>query len=229
MGMNRKFIDCYYSKRVSLSDDRMYQVGKTVGGIPVEDENIEVVVNNIAVGLKMSSQDEVTDIGCGNGIITERIAQMVTKVIGIDRSAQLLGVLKGRKPDNVELVCCDLSELSIGDVSSKIYLYEVVQHLTHKELADFLFMVSGKEEVSVFLGGILDAGRVFEFFVSEEQKSVYFELLEKQRDSELGTWWHREHIYNLAMRAGLRVSISNQPKSLYTSHYRFDALLYKPY
>ena len=65
------------------------------------------------------------------------------------------------------------------------------------------------------------------FFSTESQKQFYFTSLESEKGSELGTWWYREHISDLAKRKNCKTHILDQAPELYTSHYRFDAVIYK--
>ena len=72
--------------------------------------------------MKISSEDTVLDIGCGEGTITKKIAKKAKSVTGIDKSEGMLEELnrnaKEEKLDNINTIKMDINDLNyenIGD------------------------------------------------------------------------------------------------------------------
>ena len=53
--------------KTCAADDFWGQVSRTVNGVPVSQENIDIIVQAIRDGLSFSPDDVLLDIGCGNG------------------------------------------------------------------------------------------------------------------------------------------------------------------
>lgn len=223
--MDKRFIDDYYSTRVSQSDDRLYQVGKTVNGQVVGKESLSIIAKRVVDGLHLTLADSVTDMGCGNGLLTEQIAPYVREIVAVDRSRKLLDIARSVAPSNVSYVQGDILDIGEPCLREKAFSYEVMQHLTHRELGRLLQERLVREPTRILLGGILDAAKVMDYFRTSSQRQRYFSSLESGASTELGTWWHREHICDLARRSGFRAYILDQDPQLYTSYYRFDAIL----
>ena len=54
--------------------DFFHQVGKTVGGVPISDDQISLSVEQMQACLSVDANDIVLDLCCGNGLITGEIA-----------------------------------------------------------------------------------------------------------------------------------------------------------
>lgn len=68
------------------------QVGKTEGGIPVSTFQLEKIVNSIKESLNLTRSNDVLDLCCGNGMISQAVAVKVNNLIGIDFTAPLIAV-----------------------------------------------------------------------------------------------------------------------------------------
>jgi len=66
------------------------QVGKTINGREIPETQVNLIVKNIAKILRLSADDSVIDLCCGNGLITSRLAPLVKNIVGVDFSAGLI-------------------------------------------------------------------------------------------------------------------------------------------
>src|ERR1700750_1427456 len=56
--------------RTLPTDDLWGQVKRTVAGNPVDGSQIEMIVEAIRAGLQLTPDDNLLDIGCGNGVLS---------------------------------------------------------------------------------------------------------------------------------------------------------------
>jgi 2-polyprenyl-3-methyl-5-hydroxy-6-metoxy-1,4-benzoquinol methylase len=222
----------YYRERVKNNDRNnfLWQVGKTVGGREVSNEQIELIVKNIASRLQFDKSDVVLDIGCGNGLLTKKISRYVSKVTGIDLTPELYEIAKQYNlTDNITYINGDVLNFNIverDEKFTKVYLYEVIQHLNYREV-DALFTKLKNITVSkaiIFIGGILDVEKKWDFFDTVERRCSYFAGLLSGSDP-LGVWYHKDFFNCLSKKHNLHVECVAQENKLYTCHYRFDCLL----
>lgn len=224
----------YYSDRVKKNSrtDFLWQVGKTVNGEEVSCEQLELIVNNIVKRLDLSAKDVVLDMGCGNGLLTKEVAKHVQKIVGLDSTAELYDIaVEYNASNNISYINENIFDLNLkqhANKFSKIYLYEVIQHLSLSESSDLLTVlnsITSKKSI-IFIGGILDADKKWEFFNTDERKAAYFDSLLQGMDP-LGTWYYKGYFKYLAEKHNLNFECIKQDDKLYTSHYRFDCVLWK--
>jgi len=224
----------YYSERVKNDkrDNFLWQVGKTVNGEEVPSEQIEIIINTIASRLKLDKIDNTLDIGCGNGLLTNKISEYVSDITGIELTRELYEIAEEyNSSDNISYANCNVLDFEVmghGKFFSKVYLYEVIQHLNYREV-DLLFSkLTGitTDDPMIFIGGILDVEKKWVFFDTVERRYMYFDGLLSENDP-LGTWYHRDFFTCLAKKHNLNVECFDQDRNLYTSHYRFDCVLRK--
>jgi SAM-dependent methyltransferase len=212
-------------------DDALRQVGKTVLGVPVPEEQLAIIVAAITANLDLGPDDHVIDLGCGNGVLTERIARIVTSVEGVDVSSNLIEDAKAyRNPPNVRDRVADLAHESVpgptGAATAKWYAYEVLQHLAVDEADRLLARVAdaAPAPARVFFGSIPDRDRLEAFYDTPERMGRYRRMVAAGNE-QIGTWWVPSEIASLARARGFTCRMLPQDPSLYTAHYRFDALL----
>ena len=76
----------YWNAQPLQADERDFlrQVGKTVNGVPVAWEEVDLIVEALRSGLQLNASDTVLDLCCGNGLITRRVAGACGTIIGVD-------------------------------------------------------------------------------------------------------------------------------------------------
>ena len=212
-------------------DGALRQVGMTVMGKPVEHRCIDVIIESIVAGLQLSRHDVVADLGCGNGLITVRIAKKIEKIVGIDISEGMIVTARANHTrPNCTYCQGDLAKLGRFPIEgvTKAYSYGVLQHLSTKETRAFLgslvdFM---GDDLVFFAGGIPDCARIHAFYNTPE-RWVYYQRRMAENTEQIGHWWQRDELVALCRVFGLVCTPVDQPSSLYSSHYRFDARIAK--
>ena len=117
---------------------------------------------------------DVTDLGCGTGVITNYLASNGLKATGVDLSCDMLSIASsGDETGTVSWICCDITEYDGPSCGCFISTMDTVGHITDPDaLAKMFCKVSELlEEGGVF---ILDATSRHHFEESLGDK-VFFE------------------------------------------------------
>jgi 2-polyprenyl-3-methyl-5-hydroxy-6-metoxy-1,4-benzoquinol methylase len=211
--------------------EALRQVGKTVLGTPVGDGHIETIVRTIVDRLDLRSGDRVVDLGCGNGFLTSRVAPHVRRILGMDVSENLIAVACATySSETCSFAVGDLTALPGPQLhgATKVYAYEVLQHLSFDETVTHLRCLrSHLEPVRYFVGSIPDVRRLRAFYDTDE-RYAYYQQRCAEGTEQIGHWWHPEELERAAASNNLTCTVHPQATDLYTAHYRFDALLASP-
>lgn len=199
-------------------------------GQPVDGSQLDVIGANIVATLDIGETDRVLDLGCGNGLVTHLVSGFAGHVTGADVSQGLLAAARTSfAGPRCDYVLCNLPQIDgIPGLEgiAKVYCYEVLQYLTPEEVGVLLVGLRGScaPSVRVFLGSLPDAERIRRFYDTRERWERY-QALKEEKQEQIGHWWSVRELAELAAASGFSCEIRPQPESLYTAHYRFDALL----
>lgn len=233
--MDARKVKTYYKESVkrnrsSDKEDLLNQVGKTYLGKPINNSQLGLTFNSIKENLNLNKEDVVIDLGCGNGLLSNKIAHFVKYVYGFDFTPDMINVaLRCKKEKNVNYIKKDILKIDFSKYkANKITMYEVLQYFDVTMFRELLNKLnSSYESFELFVAGIPDARKIFYFYnTKERRKYYYFEVLEKG-NLHIGNWWYKEQIRILCKEFGLSVSIIKQNKKIHTAHYRFDVLIEK--
>jgi cyclopropane fatty-acyl-phospholipid synthase-like methyltransferase len=224
----------YYRDRVLKAEfsSLLWQVGKTVSGVDVPDGQIEIIISAISNSLQLDVADKVLDIGSGNGLLTKKIATIVSSVTGVELTAELYDVAMQRSlGKNIKYLNMNIYDfLNVPQKLdfNKIYLYEVLQHFNYQKTDELFSALDStcKSGTEIFVGGIPDLSKVWDFFNNRKRKSRYYSGLVSGKDP-IGTWYHKNFFDCLAFKYGFQFEILDQQSDLYTSHYRYDCVFKK--
>lgn len=228
--MKHYWLNHYEKSAAEFVNQPLKQVGKTVRGVDVSPEQVQLIVNNIACVLDLNVSDTLVDLCCGNGVLTTQLARMSSVVIGVDFSSSLLDAARANSASgNIEYSQMDVTDLSetIIDRASKYSMYEALQHLSPEDFDRLLSRIGSRcGAIKLLVGGVPDLSCLRRFYVTDEDYRFY-QQREKSGTPHIGRWWTKDEMAQAADRNGYLVKITPQPPSLYTSHYRFDALFEK--
>jgi ubiquinone/menaquinone biosynthesis C-methylase UbiE len=209
----------------------LQQVGKTVHGKPVSEEQIDLIVNGICRNLQLDRCDSVLDLCCGNGLLTSRLAPIVDRITGIDYSQRLIEIANIRNAArNVTYLCRNILELDEMQYAhaDKILMYEALQHLSVLDchgLADMLRKT--RPGTCALIASIPDRAQLGTYYNTQE-KMDFYNRCERENRPHMGRWWLREEVAEIADAHGLSMRPLEQDPRLYTAYYRFDVLLGNP-
>jgi predicted TPR repeat methyltransferase len=231
---DKNLVEDYYKKTVIANnsdtfEDFLKQVGKTYLGNTINEKQFEIIIKSILQNLQVTNDDNIIDLGCANGLISCNIAKYSKEVFGFDLSKDLIRTANKYNKSNTIYQQKNILEVNFKELlSSKIYMYEVLQHLEYNQLRLLLQRISNiHDSFTFFIGSIPDMKKVLDFYNTKERKKYYFnEVLENDK-FHIGNWWYKEQIQFLCEDLGFKCKIIEQDKSLHTAHYRFDCLIEK--
>lgn len=210
-------------------DDLWGQVKRTVGGKPVTDEQIAMIIDAISQGVDLNAQDRLLDLCCGNGALSTQLFERCAGGLGVDYSDFLIEVANERfaRPPVERYVLDDalayLHREEEPQLFTKAMCYGAFPYFPQPLALEFLQLLharfTGIEQI--FLGQLPDRSRMDEFFTSR----VRVPGEEDDPGSLMGIWRTQEQLTELAHRAGWDVRCSRMPTTFFSSHYRFDAIL----
>jgi cyclopropane fatty-acyl-phospholipid synthase-like methyltransferase len=228
MAGNKFYIHKEYPKTCEPTDF-WRQVKRTVNGVPVSEEQIQLIVEAAFNGLGLVEEDELLDLCCGNGALTDRLLQHCKAGLGVDFSEYLIDVAKANfavEPDR---------QYQLGDVVSFCQQHQDTAHFTKAmcygafsyldaEAAKALLTALHSRFVNinqVFIGNLPDRDKLFVFFTPQN----YVEGIEFVSDSALGLWRTEDEFRQLAEDCGWRAKFRRMPANYYAAHYRYDVIL----
>lgn len=211
-----------------LPREFMRQVGKTVGGVAVDDGQVAMWQQCIAIALDLGNSDRVADLCCGNGLLTRSVSDACAAVIAVDFSEGLIDVArKHQAAPNIEYRVGDVAELGpeFFRQVSKVYMYESVQHLSAEQFRKLLEAIRDAGTVRrFFIGGVPDRER-FHVFYDTPEKLAFEAERQKAGQPHIGTWWRRDEMLRVVGAAGMRGNVVDQHADLYSSRFRFDCVV----
>lgn len=204
---------------------RLRAIGKTQFGIPLNEIELKVLKSNIIslIG-DVSECSHIIDLGCGTGIVAEAI---ISKYIGIQidlvdpnrENIQKCRLLFEKIP-NIEFheLLHDQALHLVGEQTT-LLAYEVVQHIPHSDLVDFIRRLTNLGIKRVVLGGVPDIDSRESFYKGRSVRPQ----LSNSSDNIIGFWYNKSFFEEL-VDGRYKVSICSQGK-LYTAHYRYDVII----
>ncbi|MBI5783956.1 MAG: class I SAM-dependent methyltransferase [Rhodocyclales bacterium] len=210
-------------------EDYWGQVGRTVNGKPVPQEQIDLIVAAVCQGLDLGQNDSLLDLCCGNGALTTYFFSRCRGGLGVDFSDCLIDVANSRfkRRESESYRCQDVLEFVRQEENpqrfSKALCYGSFQYLSPPASLEVLALLRHrfKDVGLLFIGNLPDKDRLSRFYADKP----YVPGIENQADSPIGIWRTTGEICELAAAAGWKCSISRMQDRFYGSGYRYDALL----
>lgn len=205
------------------------QVKRTVNGVPVSEEQIQLIVDAIRreLALRPGGADRVLDIGCGNGALSALLFDQLASLHGVDYSEYLVSVAQRdfqRAPAFTFEVADALDYVtSAADPGrfNKVLCYGCFSYFrpATQVLATLHDRFPAVERV--FIGNLPDKDRAALFY----RNGLPSEAEMADHDSKIGVWRTAAEFEALAREAGWMCHISRMPSDFYAGHYRYDATL----
>jgi len=215
--------------KTCAADDFWGQVSRTVNGVPVSQENIDIIVKAIRDALSFSPGDVLLDIGCGNGALSRYFFDECAGFHGVDFSEYLIQIAKAnfeKKPAHVftEADAVRYVETETDtDRYTKALCYGAFTYFSFENAERLLAGLATRfaNIDRIFIGNLPDRDRAHLFYPEGKD---YDSLLD-DRESPLGIWRSKDEVRKLAQKTGWRAEFSVMPDDFYSAHYRYDALL----
>jgi SAM-dependent methyltransferase len=211
------------------ADAHWKQVRRTVGGEPVDETQIDLIVEAITAGLSLAQTDVVLDLACGNGALSAHLFDRCGGLVGVDISPYLIEIAQndfGRPPHyrfQAEDALLYLQRERNPSAFTKAVFYGAFQYFPRADAVLALQTLHARFQrvSSVFIGNVPDKSRLAGFYRDEIPDQA--EL--NDHEAQIGVWYLPEEFAALGRASGWRVSLSFMPAQFYGSRYRFDATL----
>ena len=217
-----------YTERPKLFDknDFWRQVRRTINGKPVDETQINLIVKQVCTILSLNQNDDLLDLGCGNGALTTRISPYVSKIHGVDMSDYLIGIAN-------EYFCSSKLTFEANTISvlidqeglkpyEKCLLYGVSSFLEDdllEKLVSKFFEGNGK---SILLGNVRDKMFAKDFYGDNYSQNSLDDIT-----SSMGKWRSMKWFSQIAKNGNFNVSFHKMNKDFYATKYYFDVLFQK--
>lgn len=210
-------------------DDLWGQVRRTVFGRRITEHEVEVIVESILDALQLSPTDQLLDLACGNGALTERLFSSCAGVVGVDWSAYLIEIARERFERPPEYVFIEQEILDYVRAAdspqhfTKALCYASLQFLSTDAAMLLLTELHRRFEnvERVFVGNVPDRTRADVFFTSGDTRHEHL----SDPTSQIGVWYSEQEMLEMATRCGWSASISRLPAHIFNAAYRYDVIL----
>ena len=204
------------------------QVDMTQNQKEVDEEQVQIRIKSIIDHLKLSKEDVILDLCCGNGMLTKEISEKVKYVYAIDFSEGLINIAKKyNRKDNIKYISEDISLLNFQDfMVNKIVMYSCAQYFSYEGLSSLFSNLAKFEKVDCYVSNIPDKSKLWEYYDNAEKKEFYYNSL-KEGNPHIGNWYYKYEIVELAKSNSFSIEVIDIDNKLNVSSYRFDALLHK--
>lgn len=226
-------IDYREHVKTCAPDDFWGQIKRTVGGKPVGQDQIDLIVTACMEGLELQREDVLLDLCCGNGALTRYFFDFCQGGVGVDLSEALIDVAKANfeKPGRDDYVVDDVvaymtrphdgverperftKALCYGSFA---YLDQAGAETVLRALAERYANVS-----QVFIGNLPDKAKMSAFF----RPGAYTPGIENEARSDIGVWRTEDEFAELGRKTGWDARFVRMPPEFYAAHYRYDVVL----
>jgi trans-aconitate methyltransferase len=142
--------------------------------------------NELIEKLSLQGNEHLLDLGCGDGRITNSIAEKITngQAVGIDRSEEMINLAKGEfNRENLSFHCMDVTSLSLQKIFDVVFsnaaLHWVKDHCT--VLRQLKKILHSRSKLLLQMGGhgnAADILAVLEQLMQSKQWAEYFTSFE---------------------------------------------------
>ncbi|WP_114990348.1 class I SAM-dependent methyltransferase [Synechococcus sp. UW179A] len=225
------FFDHDTYARSRPKEDFWGQIKRTVRGEPADENQIKFITKAITNGLKLERNDNIIDFCCGNGALSSRLKNSVSKLKGIDNSEYLISIAKEffeESPDisfmHSEIIdFLNSSTPTEASKYSKSLCYGSFSYLEQTIIDNILdqFNLKFKAISRFYIGNIPDRSRADVFFKDSIPQNADLASCK----SVIGKWWTKSEIRALSEKYNWEATIIDMPEAFYASAYRFDVIL----
>ena len=210
-------------------DDFWGQVKRTVNGKSVSEEQISMIVSACSNALNLNKNDELLDLCCGNGALTDRLFNYCHGGLGVDFSEHLIGIANkyfNKSPERQYLLK-DVAHFFVEpyrpEKYTKVLCYGAFSYLEQSRAELVLSQLHQKfvNVTHVFIGNCPDKKLSNNFY---SERNLSSQILDDP-SSAIGIWRTKEEFTSLSEKCGWKVTFSKMPPEYYAVDYRYDVEL----
>ncbi len=228
-----------YTKHAEQYDskDFLKQVWRTENGEDIPAEQLNFITNSIRNALKLSKDDVVLDLFCGNGHLSHFFIDEIKGLHGVDGSDYLIKIANEnfRIENKSSYACSDLSLLNLDGILqnslfsqkdfTKILIFGSIQYLSKSLLADFLTFLYKKftNAIYIYIAPVPNKRYAADFFKKRNVDVTTVNL--DDNNTPIGSWHDPKEFMDIANGAGWKAQEIPFENRHYQSFYRFNVLL----
>jgi trans-aconitate 2-methyltransferase len=109
--------------------------------------------NKIIAGLELTGNEKILDLGCGDGILTRQLSQLVPNgsVLGIDSSKGMIETAKEQESSNVSFQLLSINDIAFSDEFDLIFSNSTLHWIPdHKNLLNRTYKALRKQGIIRF-------------------------------------------------------------------------------
>lgn len=228
-----------YTKHAEQYDskDFLKQVWRTENGEDIPAEQLNFITNSIRNALKLSKDDVVLDLFCGNGHLSSLFLDSIKGLHGVDGSDYLIQVANNnfRIENKSSYACSDLSHFDLDGILqnsyfsqedfTKILIFGSIQYLSKSLLADFLTFLYKKftNAIYIYIAPVPNKRYAADFFKKRNVDVTTVNL--DDNNTPIGSWHDPKEFMDIANGAGWKAQEIPFENRHYQSFYRFNVLL----
>lgn len=121
--------------------------------------------NNLIAELSLNGNETILDLGCGDGVLTEKLGELVPNgsVLGIDTSIGMLEIAEAKKNNNLAFIQMDINDIHFRNKFDIIFSNATLHWIkNHTKLLKSVF--SALKENGILLWDFAGAGNCSNFF-----------------------------------------------------------------
>jgi SAM-dependent methyltransferase len=228
----RDFWNSYRKATVESEDDLFVEVGKTVGGRPISRAHFRLTIERIAARLRLTPNDRLLELCCGNGLVTRALAPVVAEIEAVDFSKHLIAHARAEtKSGKLRYFCADVLEHLATLAESPSFLPTKIllgDALAYFEPATFCAMLTQISCLTngrfLFLATNIPCDELkWNFYNTPERRERFAENQRQAGNTNdgLGRWWSKEELTRAGAALQLGVIFFDEPAT--PSDYRIDA------
>ncbi len=203
--------------------DRLAQVGRVNC-----DREIAVpqAAGRILKLLEIKTDEQILDVCCGNGLITDYIFQKGFDISGVDFSAMMIENAK-RNNQHIKYFKQDAFALQLGEQFNKIFIAFSFQYFNSYDKGKIVItnlIKHAKPGALLLLTDIPDKSK-WNVFYNSFLKKLFFVKQKITGSQIMGKFWNQTELQSICESLGVKGEVIQQPADLPYSHYRFDYLI----
>ena len=209
--------------------DFLGQVKRTVNSQPVTQRQIDLIIDSVNHFLKLSENDILLDIGCGNGFLSNYFFDKCSEFLGVDFSDYLIEIAKlnfEKAPTHVfqnDDAASYVDSEKNPNRFTKALCYGCFAYLSFEDAKEVLIKLRKRfNNIKVlYIGNLPDKDLAHKFY--NKTTNNFPDLSDNK--SSIGIWRSKQEMIDLANETGWKIEIITMPEEFYASHYRYDAIL----
>lgn len=226
---NEKFSFYKEHPKTCHPEDFWGQVKRTVNGVPVTQDQIDMIVDTVVKQLELTPDDILLDLCCGNGALSSQFFKYCKAGVGVDFSEYLISIANknfASPPDQIYHLqdAVEFCENPMGsDRFTKMVCYGSFSYIEKNRAEKLLSLlnVNFPKLERIFIGNCPDKNLISNFLGDQNFLPGY----EDDADTPIGVWRTIDEFILLANSCGWQARVHKMPATYYAAHYRYDVIL----